>query len=144
MDVIEIDIDLNPDASHKFDNTDSSLVLDRSQVLDEDPEINKGSNAETRIIDEDGASEGTESSKPDEILDARGECLPEVDGRGVATETVGDVETVRVPRKKSEWLLSWLREAAEWEGGSWNFDPSEWRQLRERLLSAKIRKHLGE
>lgn len=54
MDVIEIAIDLNAVASHKFDNTDSSLVLDRSQVLDENPEINKGSNAETRIIDEDG------------------------------------------------------------------------------------------
>lgn len=140
MEVIEIDIDLNPDASHKLDHTDSSLVPDRTQVLDEDPEINKSSNAEIRMIDEDGESEGTESSKPDEILDARGEFLPEGGDSGVATETVGDVETVRVPRKKSEWLAAWLIEAAEWEGGRW--DPSEWRQLRERLLSAKIRRQL--
>lgn len=173
MDVTEINVDRNPDVSHEFDDSESSLVPDRSQKLDQDPEINKGPKVETRIIDEDRASEGTESSKADENLDARAECLVEVEGSGFATETVEDVETVRVPRKKSEWLAAWLIEAAEWEGGSWckqlefygmlslrrgiseeeissafsrrghKFDPSSWRQLRERFLSAKLRKQLG-
>lgn len=116
MDVIVIEISLNPDASHEFDDTDSSLMPDRSQGLDESPEINKGSQAEIRIIDEDEASKRTESSRADEIFDAKGECVPGVDGSGVTTETVGNVETVRVPRKKSKWLIAWLIEAAEWEG----------------------------
>lgn len=119
MDVIQVDVGQGLKASHELHNTDNSPIPDGSHILGEDLEMNKDDKAETGIMHEDGSSRQTECSVVDETYSASEGCLQGVEGSGEITTTVESVETVRVPRKKPEWLADWLIEAAEWEGGSW-------------------------
>lgn len=124
IDVIEVDIGLDPNVSHQMENTDNNLVSHGSyvHVLDEESVMNETSEVETRLMDANGASRATESSDADGALNARKEFLAGEEGSCLVSESVENVETVRIPRKKSKWLADWLIEAAEWEGRSLSRD----------------------
>lgn len=124
IDVIEVDIGLDPNVSHQMENTDNNLVSHGShvQVLDEESGMNENSEVETRLTDANAASRATESSEADGALNARKECLAGDEGSCLISEGVENVDTVRIPRKKSKWLADWLIEAAEWEGCSLSRD----------------------
>lgn len=121
IDVIEVDIGLDPNASHEMGNTDSNVVSHGSHAkyLDEDPGMNEDSEAETRIMNADRASRATESPEADEFLNASEECLAGEEGSCLVTEDVENVATVKIPRQKSKWLADWIIEAGDWEGDGW-------------------------
>lgn len=126
IDVIEVDIGLDPNVSHEMEDTDNDVASHWNDVpvVDEDPGMDENFEVKTRTMDADGESRATESSEADGVLIARDEFLAGGEGSCLGTESVENVETVRIPRKKSKWLADWLIEAAEWEGCSLSRDTS--------------------